>query len=506
MAKPNEKLAEALRAIKKLQDKHNGVIESSDLKDTHRSVLVEEGFLRPVIKGWYVCSNPRDDQGDSTAWYASFWAFLSGYLGKRFGKRYCLNVEASILLHTHCTVVPRQITVITKEGGTSVLKLPHDSSALIYADEKNVPKNRIEVNGLQVIPLPEVLCRLGPRFFRNNPREAEIALNLIRDPGDLLTILLAGEGMPSSAGRLAGALRFVGRGTDADRVIETMQRAKHNVRESNPFESYAPTLGNSRERSPYAMRIESMWAGWRNDVLLVFPSAPGLPEAPNAYLSDVDGRYVADAYNSLSIEGYQVNDELIERVAKGSWNPDEGKKDKGDRDALAARGYYQAFQSVKASLAEILSGKNPGKVARSAHHQWYGELFAPSVTAGIVEPHQLAGYRSGPVYIRNSMHTPLPREALADSMEVLFNLIAQEPEAAVRAVLGHHLFVFIHPYSDGNGRVGRFLMNAMLASGGYPWTIVRMKSRGQYMHVLEAASVGGDIKPFANFIAQEMKA
>ena len=104
------------------------------------------------------------------------------------------------------------------------------------------------------------------------------------------------------------------------------------------------------------------------------------------------------------------------------------------------------------------------------------------------------------------MHAPLPREALADSMEMLFNLLANEPEPAVRAVLGHHLFVFIHPYFDGNGRIGRFLMNAMLASGGYHWTIVRMKSRDQYMAALEEASVGGDIKPFANFIANEMRA
>ncbi len=506
MAKPNQKLAEALKALKKLQGKHGGVIESHDLKEQHRALLVEEGFLRQVMKGWYVCSNPRDGEGDSTVWYASFWSFLSGYLGKRFGKRYCLNVEASILLHTHCTVVPRQITVITKEGGTSVLKLPHDTSVLLYTDEKSVPKNRIELNGLQAIPLAEVLCRVGPLFFKNNPREAEIALGLIRDPGDLLAVLLAGEGMPSAAGRLAGALRFMGRYADSDRIIETMKHAKHNVRESNPFEAQKPTLGNSRERSPYAMRIQSMWAGWRVDVLSVFPSAPGLPKTPDNYLTQVGERYVADAYNSLSIEGYQVNDELIERVAKGNWNPDDDEQDKGDRDALAARGYFQAFQAAKTSLAAILSGENPGEVARRAHHQWYGELFAPSVAAGIVEPHQLAGYRSGPVYIRNSMHTPLPREALADSMEMLFNLIAQETEPAVRAVLGHHLFVFIHPYYDGNGRIGRFLMNAMLASGGYPWTIIRMKSRDKYMNALETASAGGDIKPFAKFIVQEMHA
>lgn len=100
MARPNEKLADALKALKKLQNKHSGVIESHDLKEQHRALLVEEGFLRQVMKGWYVCSNPKAGEGDSTIWYASFWPFLSGYLGKRFGKRYCLNVEASILLHT----------------------------------------------------------------------------------------------------------------------------------------------------------------------------------------------------------------------------------------------------------------------------------------------------------------------------------------------------------------------------------------------------------------------
>jgi len=504
MARPNLKLAEALKVLKRLQDKHNGVVESKDLKAVQRSILVEEGFLRPVMKGWYICSNPNDSQGDSTAWYASFWSFVSGYLNKRFGKRYCLNVDASALLHTLSTVVPRQIIVIAKEGGTSVLKLPFDSSMLIYADEKNVPKNRVEAKGLQLIPLPEVLCGLGPQYFKNNPREAEIAINLIRDPGELLAVLLAGNGSPTAAARLAGALRFMGRGADADRIINTMKLAKHVVRESNPFLISAPTLGRSRERSPYVLRIQSMWAAWREDVLSVFPASAGLPSSPEAYQLAVNERYVADAYNSLSIEGYQVNDALIERVAKGNWHPDEEGKDKGARDALAARGYFQAFQAVKASLAEILSGTNSGEVVRNLHHQWYGELFAPSVTAGIIEAHELAGYRNGPVYIRNSKHAPPPREALIDCMEALFDLISKEPDASVRAILGHHIFVFIHPYTDGNGRIGRFLMNALLASGGYPWTIVQMKNRDQYMQALEAASVDGDIKPFAEFIALEM--
>ena len=85
-------------------------------------------------------------------------------------------------------------------------------------------------------------------------------------------------------------------------------------------------------------------------------------------------------------------------------------------------------------------------------------------------------------------------------MPILFELIAQEPEASVRAVLGHFIFVYIHPYMDGNGRIGRFLMNALLASGGYLWTIIPVQKRDEYMNSLEMASVKQDIKPFAKFI------
>ena len=86
-------------------------------------------------------------------------------------------------------------------------------------------------------------------------------------------------------------------------------------------------------------------------------------------------------------------------------------------------------------------------------------------------------------------------------MEVLFELLVSELNPGVRAVLGHFFFVYIHPYMDGNGRMGRFLMNVMLASGGYPWTVIPVEERDAYMASLESASVDGDIEPFAKFIS-----
>ena len=72
----------------------------------------------------------------------------------------------------------------------------------------------------------------------------------------------------------------------------------------------------------------------------------------------------------------------------------------------------------------------------------------------------------------------------------------------MRVVLGHFIFVYIHPYMDGNGRIGRFLMNVMLAAGGYPWTVVPLERRDAYMAALEEASVRQNIAPFADFLGQ----
>ena len=285
-----------------------------------------------------------------------------------------------------------------------------------------------------------------------------------------------------------------------------MISAGYDVRETDPFAPDHEFGRRATVAAPIVGRIQVMWESMRGVAMRAFPSPPGPPEDRQAYLHFVDEIYKSDAYHSLSIEGYRVTPALIERVRAGNWNPEMNEADRQSRDALAARGYWQAFQQVKRSVEEVLGGANPGTVARSAHRDWYRELFQPSVAAGIIPANALAGYRNDFVFLRTSRYVPPRWETISDAMQTLFDLLESETEPAVRAVLGHWLFGYIHPYMDGNGRMARFLMNAMLASGGYPWTVVRVEDRARYLAALDSASINLNIEPFAALLAERMAA
>jgi hypothetical protein len=478
------------------------VIRSADLPRKHREVLLKSGFLTDVIKGWYLLARPQEKTGDTTIWQGAFWEFMSAYLGTRFGEEYCLSAEMSLDLWVDATQIPKQLIVMTRGGGTGTVELPNKTSILTYADAKNLPARRERRHGVLIMPLAVALCRVAPRYFESSPLNAELALRMAR-VSEVSRVLLE-LSVVAAANRIAGAYRSMGLEKEADQIIGDMKAAGFSIMPVNPFpEAKAFLPANEIIRSPHVGRIQALWAEMRGRVLEIFPQSKKVTLPPAAFFKHLEDIYVHDAYNSLSIEGYQVTPELIERIHRGDWNPDD-PGDGRERDAMAAKGYLEAFNAVKKSIADIFAGKPAGTVVDRDLQSWYRELFSPSVTAGIASAASLAGYRAGPVYIRGSQHVPPPRESVPELMETLFSLLKSEENAAVRGVLGHFIFVFIHPYMDGNGRIGRFLMNAMLASGGYPWTIVRLSERRRYMKALEKASVEADIGDFAEFLAGEM--
>lgn len=507
MATPHEKLADSLAVLGELQKGGRRVFLSKQLSRVHRERLLRNGFLQEVMKGWLVSASPGARSGDSTPWYASFWEFCARYCQDRFGDNWHLSPDQSLLLHAENSVIPGQVILYTPQGTNNAITLLFGTSLYDLKQPTMPPASDLVLReALRLYAPAAALVKVTEGFFTRYPIEAQVALASITDPSDVLRRLLEG-GHSVVAGRLAGAFRSVGRADIADEIGATMKAAGYSLRETNPFLERQPS-GPLRSTStpPIVLRVQALWQGMRAPVIAAFPKSPGRPRRRVAYLKFVDEIYKSDAYHSLSIEGYSITPELVECVRSGEWNPDGHDADRESRDALAARGYWLAFQAVKTAVEEILAGANPGTLVRTAHREWYRALFQPCVAAGLLNASALAGYRNEAVYLRTSRYVPPRWEAVRDAMPVLFDVIEQEPEPSVRAVLGHWLFGFIHPYPDGNGRMARFLMNAMLASGGYPWTVIRVEDRDAYLTALDQASLDGNIGPFAAFIAARVKA
>lgn len=503
MATPNEKLAAALETLKVVQARGRVAIRSKDLTRTARELLTKHGFLQEVIKGWYIPARPGAGPGESTAWYTSFWDFCRDYLTERFDNQWALTPEQSLVLQAGNTTVPVQLLVRAAKANNQVTRFIHGTSLFEGAHTLPEPGDSVVLNGLRLFQTEAALIAAQPSFFENHPTEARTILSTQRDASALLARLLRG-GHTVIAGRLAGAFRNIGRDREADDILAAMRAADYQAREVDPFKDHVVRAPYRRDPSPYVQRIRMLWQKMRDDIPGRFPAPIAKANDAEAYMRQVDEIYVTDAYHSLSIEGYQVSTDLIERVRRGAWNPEQDKADLDLENALAARGYWLAFQAVKTSVRQVLDGKNPGEVVDRDQGGWYRELFAPKVAAGILKPENLAGYRTSPVYLRGSRHVPLNPDAVRDAMPAFFELLKEEPDPAVRIVLGHSIYVYIHPYMDGNGRTGRFLMNVMMAAAGYPWTVIPVQSRTQYMAALEAASVDQNIGPFADFLAAQI--
>ena len=499
MNEHSKKLAVSLEKLKALQEEGFVAIESGALSRTHQQRLVRHGFLIKVMRGWYIVSDPKDSTGDTTSWYVSFWKFGADYLNARFKDNWCLSPYQSLQIHVGDWAVPMQLLVRSPRAGNKTTELIHNTYMFELKAELPEGSQRATVEKLQVYNLASALVNCHQSDFVKSPTMMRTALSMVNDASDVLSVLLAG-GHSVIAGRLAGAFRNIGRDRVADAILKGMKAADFTVTEVNPFEDSEQMVLAHRETSPHVNRMRILWARMREDVIDVFQSEADSKPDLKQYLAEMDDKFVNDAYHSLSIEGYKVTPKLIELVRSGSWSINPSEEQQNHIDAMAAKGYHDAFVAVKQSVEAVIEGKNPGEVLEADHSEWYLALFGPSVTAGILKRSDLAGYRTNQVYIRNSKHIPPNKEAVREMMPVFFDLLMEEESPGVRIVLGHFFFVYIHPYFDGNGRMGRFIMNLMMAAGGYPWVIVPVEKRNEYITALEAASVDSNIRPFAEFI------
>lgn len=112
-------------------------------------------------------------------------------------------------------------------------------------------------------------------------------------------------------------------------------------------------------------------------------------------------------------------------------------------------------------------------------------------------------YRSVPIRVTGST-TVFPNhmqvaELMAEFVKDLHKL-AKTQQACHLAAFAHYRLVSIHPFSDGNGRTARLLMNLILEQYGYPPAIIRKEDRLGYLEALEQAQTGGSSDDFYKLV------
>ena len=141
-----------------------------------------------------------------------------------------------------------------------------------------------------------------------------------------------------------------------------------------------------------------------------------------------------------------------------------------------------------------------------------GELVTGHVVRGIhalvlrtIDDEEAGRYRRVQVYITGSEYVPPEPVAVPGLTADLIAWINSDEAASLhpveRAALVHFRLVHVHPFTDGNGRTARLLMNLLLMREGYPPAVIRVEDRPAYYDVLDAAH-GGDTEPFVRLVGE----
>jgi len=157
--------------------------------------------------------------------------------------------------------------------------------------------------------------------------------------------------------------------------------------------------------------------------------------------------------------------------------------------------FVKEAESHKKIFYEMLENKN--KLNLSTILYWHKELFeeADPEIAGIIRKHPVA-------IARSKVELPLPAEleTLLKEFFKWYNKYYGKINPVIMAALVHLKFVTIHPFSDGNGRISRLMMNHTLNSLGYPMLNIEYTNRNAYYTALERSQTRNKEETFTTYL------
>jgi len=121
-------------------------------------------------------------------------------------------------------------------------------------------------------------------------------------------------------------------------------------------------------------------------------------------------------------------------------------------------------------------------------------------------------FRDVNVVIRNSrgeiIHSGVPKNELNKYLKDLIKWYKENKnnfKPLVLAAIIHNRFEYIHPFQDGNGRVGRLLLNFILIKNNYPPINIMLEDRQEYYNTLLEYQKNNNLRPTLEFLIKQYK-
>ncbi len=479
-----------------LKDGKN-VVPGTDIPDQRqRAFLVKQKFIVNIARGFWLLKRPEDDVEE--VFLLVYWEIIENVLS-----RYTWSVSgfsAAIAL-SGSQGAQKKLTVSTKEKTNWSLPLIDDFSISIRFeprfDDRLIKQTKIANKEIPV-DIPE---KVFIDIYKVDLPETRNFIAGTNFDFRKLEALYARKPMPIIFKRLIDIAKSVNRldlAAGLQQIADTYTHYSVGRKEKIDVGKKPPVL-----KPPWIMRQEQQIEGFEEALEKELSTRINSlkKHSLNELLKQAKEHKKYDTYHSTSLEGYQITPEEVNALLSGEI-PGE-IQEQGDaylekiKNRMAILGYSSTFDFI---LSKVKDDFSHPIVSQKLIKDSYYQLFKPSVEAGIVDSLVLTDYRNMPVYIRGTSYVPPAYEKLPELMDNFEIIIDKINNPIVKAILAHYLFVTIHPYSDGNGRTARLLMNYLLLAKSYSWITIRTEQRIEYFSALNAANLENDILPFGKFI------
>lgn len=215
-------------------------------------------------------------------------------------------------------------------------------------------------------------------------------------------------------------------------------------------------------------------------------------------IKEIDERMQIDfVYNSNKIEGSTLSrgeTELILRgITIGKKNILDALRGKDLGDILVAQNHSSAIKLIKKIAFDKTYAVTEGDIKK----------IHSIVMKGVIA--SAGQYRNYDVEVKGAGFTPPPFYDVPKHMKNLLKTLNDNPDELRPIELAaqiHYDFAWIHPFEDGNGRIGRLLLNLIIVRNGYPFVVIKSVDKPQYLRALREMDVSGNFKPFLIYVAR----